>query len=162
MRTKTTLLIACAFFSLLVLWSLWPLLISIVLGMGLPQTLSCDRIDVLAKIGDSYGSLNSIAAITAATAAGISLLAQRRQITQIEKQQTYLSAMQLVALYYSLDADTHTSQRIAILAALVDAAINLDESRRKSVYAAIRPTSREMGICKTHQVLSKVNWNTNG
>jgi hypothetical protein len=139
-------------------WLLWPLIVSLVLGAGLPNTLSCDRIDLFAKIGDSYGSLNSLATVFAASVALWTLNTQRKQILSLEQQQFKSTAMQLVAIFYSLNPASATDQRVAILKAIVESIESLTDVGKQSIYSSVRLAPKEELICKNDPRLASINW----
>lgn len=154
---KKTLWLLLGVFAFCV-WLLWPVIIATVLGAGLPSTLGCDRIDLFAKIGDSYGSLNSLAAIFAGSVATWALLTQRTQIQALELQQCKTTSMQLVGIFYSLNAQDSTDQRIAVLEAIVASVNLLPEFDRQNIYSSVRLNAKESAIVHKSENLKTIRW----
>ena len=142
----------------LLTWSIWPAIVVGVIGFAMPPVLSCDRPDLIAKIGDSYGSLNALTAIAAVTAAGMSLMSQQRQIRDVQRQQTLQSALHLVGVFCTLDSK-HSGQRLALLKAIVETSTSLSAEQQVYFRRCVRPTEREREAMKLDAVLGKVDWN---
>lgn len=140
--------------AMVAIWVFWPLLVAFAVGIGPLDQLKCDRIDVIAKVGDTYGSLNTAVALIVAAFAAATFRTQTAQIRALEEEQRRGRLLALVSLYYSLDPNERTRERLAILAELERACRQLPVEKRSAIQRLVVPHPAELQTMRDDAALN--------